>query len=202
MSFLSLFLAACFGITGILLCAIILRVFYEALVGPQKGWAERWKLRQREKQLSLVDAMIESGDIASSFKQLRQVLFFEIIRHDNDLVERVSALHFAVLNKLLALSHLKNKQIPELVVLEDLFSSRTSLLRSWIEAVTTRNSLMRKRNNKMPEWAFDEYQRRLSDFSDQLTTNRKSIESQLEKVFTSLKSPASSSSEEDEIVYH
>ena len=200
MSTLSLILAACFGLTGMLLCAIILRVFYEALVGPQKGWTERWKLKQREKQLALIDGMIESGDIASSFNQLRQILFFDVIKHDADLVERVSALHFGVLSKLMALSHLRDQHISELVVLEDLFSSRTTLLRTWGETVTTRDSLMRKRNNKMPEWAFDEYQKKLAEFSDQLDTNRKSIESQLDKVFLSLNSQSPSAKEE--IVYH
>lgn len=200
MSSLSLILAACFGLTGLLLCAIIIRVFYEALVGPQKGWTERWKLRQREKQLTLIDHMIDSGDITGSFKHLRQILFFDVVKHDPDLIERVSALHFAVLNKLMALSHLKDQHVPELVILEDLFSSRTSLLRSWGEVISTRNNLMRKRNNKMPEWAFDEYQKKLADFSDQLDTNRKSIESQLDKVFNSLTSSASPTKEE--IVYH
>lgn len=201
MSSLSLILAACFGITGMLLCAIILRVFYEALIGPQKGWTERWKLRQREKQLHIIDGILESGDISLSLKQLRQIIFFDLIKHDPDLVERVSALHFGVLNKLMALSHLRDQHVPELVVLEDLFSSRTLLLRTWGETIATRNSLMRKRNNKMPGWAFDEYQKKLAEFTDQLDTNRKSIESQLDKVFNTLSSQSPAAAKE-EIVYH
>ena len=200
MSYISLILAACFGLTGLLLCAIIIRVFYEALVGPQKGWAERWKVRQREKQLALVDQLIDNGDLTGSFKQLRQTLYFDVVKYDPDLVERVSILHFSALNKLTALASSRDQKIPELVVLEDLFSSRTSLLRSCGEVITSRNSLMRKRNNKMPEWAFDEYQKKLSEFADQLDTNRKSIENQLDRVFMSLS--ASPSTAKDEIIYH
>lgn len=201
MSFLSLILAACFGLTGLLICAIIIRVFYEALVGPQKGWAERWKLRQREKQLALVDQLIDSGDLSGSFRHLRQTLYFDVVKYDPDLVERVSSLHFSALNKLLALAASKDQHLPELVVLEDLFSSRTALLRSCGEVIGSRNSLMRKRNNKMPDWAFEEYQNKLNEFADQLDTNRKSIENQLDKVFISLSSPTSATAK-DEIIYH
>jgi hypothetical protein len=200
MSFLSLILAACFGLTGLLLCAIIIRVLYEALVGPQKGWAERWKVRQREKQLALIDQLIDGGDLSGSFKQLRQTLYFDVVKYDPDLVERISVLHFSALNKLIALAGSRDQHVPELGVLEDLFSSRTSLLRSCGEVVTSRNALMRKRNNKMPEWAFDEYQKKLAEFADQLDTNRKSIENQLDRVFISLNATASSA--KDEIIYH
>ena len=200
MSLLSLIIAACFALTGLLLCAIIIRVFYEALIGPQKGWSERRKLRQREKQLATLDGMIGRGDLSAVFKQLRQILFFDLVKHDQDLIELVSSLHFSVLNKLVSISNSQDRHLPELLVLEDLFSSRTSLLRSWGEVASTRESLMKKRNNKMPEWAFEEYQKKLAHFIDQLDTNRKSIESQLDKVFISLS--AAPAKAEEEIIYH
>ena len=59
---------------------------------------------------------------------------------------------------------------------------------------------MKKRNNKMPEWAFEEYQKKLAVFVDQLDTNRKSIENQLDKVFLSLS--AAPIKAEEEIIYH
>lgn len=200
MSSLSLIVAACFGLTGVLLCAIILKTFYEALVGPQKGWTERWKLRQREKQLGLVDALIESSNLPGAFKQIRQTIFFDVVRHDAELIERVSSLHFGVLSKLMALSNSRGSHIPELVVLEDLFSLRTALLRSWAEAISSKNNLLRKRQNKMPDWAFEEYQKKLGEFSDQLDTNRKSIETQLDKILLSFTAPQAK--REDEIIYH
>ncbi len=200
MSFLSLVVAASFGIAGVLFCAIIIRIIYEALIGPKKGWAESWKVRQREKILSQIEKSLDQADLPGSFKLLRQTLYFDHLKYNSELIERISSLNFSVLAKIFDLTKTRDIQASDIEILEGLFSSRTALLRSCGEVLNSRNSLMRKRNNDMPSWAFDEYQKKLSDFSEQLDTNRKSIELQLDRISVSIeKKPAS---QKDEIVYH
>lgn len=200
MSLLSLLVATSFGIAGALFCAIIIRILYEALIGPQKGWSESWKIKQRERLLSQIEKSLDQADLPNSFKLLRQTLYFDHLKYNPELIERISSLNFSVLAKIFDLSKTKDINASEIEILEGLFSSRTSLLRSCGEVLISRNSLLRKRNNDMPAWAFDEYQRKLTEFSEQLDTNRKSIELQLDRIFVSIeKNPAS---KEEEIVYH
>lgn len=200
MSFMSLLLAASFGIAGLLFSAIIIRILYEALIGPQTGWSESWKVKQREKLLIQIEKSLNQADLPSSFKVLRQTLYFDHLKYNPNLIERISALNFSVLAKIFEI--IKNKQInaSEIEILEGLFSSRTALMRSCAEVLSSRNGLLRKRNNNMPAWAFDEYQKKLSDFSEQLDTNRKSIELQLDRI--SLSFEKNIKTEADEIVYH
>lgn len=200
MSFLSLAVAASFGVAGALFCAVIIRIMYEALVGPRKDWAEKLRIKQRERQLAQIERSLEKADLPASFKLLRQALYFDIVKYNPELVERIAALNFSVLQKIFDLTRSKELDFAEVEILEGLFSSRTGLLRSCGEVLSSRNTLLRKRNNKMPAWAFDEYQKKMTDFSEQLETNRKSIEIQLDRILSAI--DASGSGQKDEIVYH
>jgi hypothetical protein len=200
MSNLSLLVAASFGLAGALFCTIIIRVIYEALVGPRRGWVESWKIKQKEKSLTQLEQVIGTQDILSGFKSLRQFLIFDNVKFNPDLIERVSSLNFSVLSKIFDLTKAKKIECSEIEILEGLFSSRTAILRACAEILTNRNNLLRKRNNSMPSWAFDEYQKKLVEFSEQLETNRKSIELQLDRIYLNFQRP--SDSPQDEIVYH
>ena len=197
MNYFVLFEALFFGIVSLAVIFYIAKVFIEALAGNTTGWTERMRFKRKERLLPALDALIEKENWGAALDLIRNSFHFDCIAADPDLIDKVNSHHLGVLSRMVIVAEQKAKHLPNLAIIEDLLISRSDLMRGYIDVLKSKNSL-KKRQKKTPSWAVDEYDKRLDDFIDKLRTNRRSLESQLEKAFLAF----SYSEVANEITYH
>ena len=172
-------------------------------LGAEPGMLERRKLKRRQSALEEADRAIDEKRFEVAAQSLRNAVFLDIIQRDLSLIPRVGALHLSLLNKLILLAELRSYQLSNLPLLEELFSTRVQLLKSWNEAKLTRKESRHKKKEAgeaLPDWAAKEYNKKVEDLADKLKTNRMSIESQLDKLFQELYS--ADPSNDTDVTYH
>jgi hypothetical protein len=198
MSFFPLVISILFAITGLLLIAICLKVILQALFGDWRSWSAKATLTRREHLVEHLDVLIEKEQWLEGVKVLKSGFFTDDVRFNSDLIESASNLNLSLLSRAVLISQKLGKHISNLAIVEDLFLSRRDLMRSHLEACSTKSMLEKKKEPQTPDWALCEYSSKLSELSDCLATNRKSLESQLEQLFHALLDPR----EPVEITYH
>lgn len=198
MDYTALVCAILFGLVGIGVTIYLLALFADAAVGDARGFSERLRFKQREKHLKTADELIEKGAFLPAFEALRRAFYFEQLRLERELVDKINNHHISILSRVVIVSEKLSRHIPNLAIIEDLLMTRGELMRSFFEARSSREALLKKRSREVPGWALDEYASKLHELKDKLTTNRRSLESQLDKVLDSLKDIP----RESEITYH
>ena len=106
-----------------------------------------------------------------------------------------------ILSRIIGVAKSHSRQIEHLPVVEDLLTSRETLLTIHIEHLATRDNLRARRQRdkkETPTWAIAEFSKKIDEIVDKLATNRQSLESQLDRVFEDLaRLPVG-----DEVTYH
>lgn len=186
MSGIDLLIAIVLGLLGLVLIVTMARIYLRAIFGDTRGWAENYRFRQRERNLKSADQALQSIVTAAGLRLLRESFFLDQVRGDIGLVEKVNAHHMALLERLLRIADEQSKHLPNLAIVEDLIQTRCELMRGYQEAVTGRESMLKNRKRAVPAWALEEYRKKLDQIADQLRTNRKTLEGQLNELFVVL----------------
>jgi hypothetical protein len=164
-------------------------------------FSERWKLRRKERLLEQADDQLEKGLVLRGCQLLRQAFCLDVVTHDVDLIERLQNHHLEILERVVAVSERTSAHLDNLPLVEGLIQSRSDLLRAYVEILQSKNTISRRRKEKgqdTPDWAVQEFSRKLKDIGDRISINRKSLDSQLNTLFASLgRSP-----ETKEVTYH
>jgi hypothetical protein len=166
-----------------------------------RGLPDRMRLKRRQALLAQADQAIERDALPEACTALRGAFYLETVRLAPELIDKINNLHHAVLGRLVILSEKSGGLLANLPVVEDLLIRRGELLKEIDEVRRARSGLSRRSNEKgrtSANWAVGEYNRRLDELREKISTNRQSLESQLDTLFQSLrKAPASS-----EVTYH
>ena len=196
-----LFAAAILGGLGLALIVALLRLMFASFFGNSGSWLEKYRIKQKENLLERAEVYIKAADFASVSSLLRGAFYLDQIKSDARLVERVHNHHLGILSKIITLADRFNMHLDSLPIVEDLLISRAQLMKTIIEKKAARSTLRKKgseKNRKTPDWALNEFGSQLLDLRDKLGTNRRSLESQIDKLFTGLASARSP----DEVTYH
>ena len=164
----------------------IVALFYNAIAGEPRAMSERLKFKRREKMVLEADLLIQHDDWQSALKRIRSSFYFEPVRYDEDLVDKISNHHQGLLSRLLIISEKRSRSIANIAIVEDLFLSRCEMMRAWLEALSSYKTLLKKRAGRVPGWALDEYKTKISEIEDRLNVNQKSLNSQLDLLFKAL----------------
>jgi hypothetical protein len=95
-----------------------------------------------------------------------------------------------ILSRVIGIAKSHARHLESLPVVEDLLASRESLLNAHIEHLAARNNLQQRRRRdrkETPAWAISEFSKKIDDILDKLSTNRHSLESQLDRMFDDLR---------------
>lgn len=183
----SLFIAFIFSAFGLAIVAWTVLVLWSAIVGDTRGWTEKLRFKNKVRLIKSADDMLAGGVTDKAFGLLRDGFFLESVQNDADLIDRIRGHHSGIVSRLMVIAEQRAASIPNLAVVEDLLQSRCELMRLHLETLQGRRQLSRARKREMPQWAKEEYRRKLDDILDRLKTNRRSIESQLSETFSFLK---------------
>ena len=197
MNFFSLLIGLTLAGVGAALCLWIVRSIAAIILPDTRGLTEKIRFRSRERHAREADALIERQDWSGALSALQSSFYLDAINLP-EMIERVTNLHLGVLSRLLLVSERKGVKLSNLAVIEDLLLSRAEMMRSHVDVIASRATLSRRRERKTPAWAFEEYQKRLDELNDRLKTNRKSLLSQLEILFRTLRQESS----REEVTYH
>jgi|GEM_PF-6011688 len=190
--------ALAYGLMGAVLLILLLLVLLRAVLGDNRGWPEKLKFRQKQRMIEAADAMIAGGQWRNAVTLLKGGFFLEAVQSDADLIERISNHNLGILSRMLIISEKQRRSLANLPIVEDLLLSRREMLRNYLEAVSTRNALRRRRRRETPAWALEEYKKRIEELLDKLKTNQKSLDSQIKEAFAALSEQA----DLGEITYH
>lgn len=186
------------GLLGLAMIAWLLASMVLPLLRDSRAFAERVRFRQKERILDSVDAMIEKNLFADALKHLVVAFFYESIRADKELIEKVHNHHVGILSRIVLVAEKLSRHVENLAVIEDLVLSRSELLRSLYETRQNRAALSARRTRETPQWALDEYSRKIDEIIDRLKTNQRSLESQMVLAVSEAK-PAQA---DQEITFH
>lgn len=190
--------AVFFGLIALLMLCYLLVIAFRSCFGDSRSWTEQFRFRQREKVLKIIEGCIERKALAEALKLSWGAFFLDHIKHDSQLVEKVSTHNLSVISKIINISDILGRQLPNLAIIEDLLQTRSELLRAFVETQQTLRALFRSKKKQTPSWALDEYKKKLEELYDRLKTNRRSLESQIKEALGSLQEAQGQS----EITYH
>ena len=194
----TLIIALLLSFIGILAIAWLMGAMFLPLLKDTRGFTERVRFRQREKTLEAVDALIEKNDFTEAFKLLLLSFFFDAVRADKELIEKIHNHHVGILSRIVLVAEKLSRHVENLAIIEDLVLSRSELLRSLFEVRQSRTTLSSRRSKETPQWALDEYTKKIDELLDRLKTNQRSLESQMALAISETKSPQ----QEQEITFH
>jgi hypothetical protein len=198
--FLTLVPAIVLAVVGLSLIGFILWALLHSAWADVLSWAYRQKLAKKERSLAAADALIKNGAYAEALPVLRDCFLLDQLPRNPALIEGITHHHLSVLSRLIAIGEGTSSHVPNLAIVEDLFSSRAQYLRTVHETYHAKKSLgQRKKSGKeLPEWAVAEYDNKLEELTDKLDTNRKSLENKIAEIFTALSSAPTS----HQVTYH
>jgi hypothetical protein len=186
---------------GTFFVVLIARSILSALPFSLRGLPERVRLRRKQALLAQADQAIERSAFAQACSALRGAFYLDSIRIAPEMIDRVNNLHHAVLGRLVIVSEKGGGLLANLPVVEDLLIRRGELLKELGDTRRARSGVSRRRREKgrgSSDWALSEYDRKIDELVEKLTTNRQSLERQLDTLFQSLRKAPSSS----EVTYH
>lgn len=169
---------------------VVVRAVCSAFTGNPRAWLETLAIRRRERLVAVADELMRTNHRLDALRNIRAAFFLEHPLAAQSSIERSHAHNVRLLSRLIGDAHSRSHQIDNLPILEDLLASREQLLSAFIEHVLARNNLTnrRRRDRKdTPAWAIAEFSKKIEDIADKLTTNRHSIESQLDTVIEELR---------------
>jgi hypothetical protein len=187
---------------GAFIVGILIWVLFTALAGNTRGWGELARFRRREQELKSADRMLETKDWSTALGTLEAAFFFDQIRTNEQLIEKALGHNLSVLTRILSVAEGLDRSVANAAILEDLVESRCDLMRAFFEAANAREALKKSRKRQVPRWAFEEYDKKLLEIADRLTTNRKTLESQIKVAFVALRSQSRAVNDGSEITIH
>lgn len=201
MSLSSLIPALCFAAVALLIILIFFRVVIESLVGDLRGWPNNIKLKRKERLLTQVTKEAKDPPSYSQYSVLRDAFFLDEVFADNGFLEKMNSHHNEILSWLVAVSERYSKHLDNIVLVEELLQSRSELMKLRIEIADGLKNIKKKRKEKgqtTPEWAKNEFMSKLGELNEKITTNRRTLDSQLNHLFQLLEKLPSS----QEVTYH
>jgi hypothetical protein len=194
MDFSLLFPSLVFAVLGSFILFLLLWSLWNAFFGNAEIWGERARFKRRQETLKKADAAIRAGDFPAALRLIENSYFFDHVKTDLNLIERVLGHHIGALGRLVSIAEEQDRSLANLAVIEDLVHARGDLMRSYAEASTTRSSLEQNRKKPVPRWALDEYEKKMVEIVERLVVNRRSLASQFASAVTELRKPPGKSS--------
>lgn len=186
----SLLPALLFGLLALGIVLYVLSLVLAPLLGDPRRWLDRARIRRREQALAQAETALEQRDEARARQLLRSAFHLDLITHEAALVERVTSLNLTTLSRVISLAGSRTAALESVPLLEDLLQSRGQLLSMYVENLGVRSRVKdrrRGRSTATPEWAVNEFEKKLSEILERLATNRRTIESQLDTLFAALR---------------
>lgn len=197
----SIFIASLLGLFSVVLILAFLKLALGPLIGDPRSFRDRFKLRRKKQVIERIDQLLQQNQLKQAGEGIRESFFLDPRRPDRALIDQIATHHLEALNRLVALSDRYSRHLSGLPLLEDLLLTRSDLLRSQFDVSQTRRELSARKlssGHRSPDWARNEFSKKLLDITDRLTTNRRTIENQVRELLDSLHE----SPEPDHVTYH
>ena len=199
------------GVVALLLLSYVIFTLWRSFRGaaPKKfslsRIRDRWYLNKKIRALSLLDSLLEQEPspslLSTFFSALRSGLCIERFVFDEELIQEISRHHDALVSRLITISERFHTHLESLAILEGLFEARTELLIEYRGALEIRDDVLRKQREKgrsPQEWATNEFSRKLTLLDEKCLTNKRSIESTLRDMLSTLQNVRADSG----VTYH
>ncbi len=183
---------------AIFIIGYLLFLILRPLIGDPRGLAEKFRIRNREALAKEADLMIEKSDWKEALRLIRNSFYFDNIKSDSALVEKISQHHMGLLSRLMIISDKQGRNLENLAIIEGLLMSRCEIMRAWFEAFSSHRKLVAKHSKKIPSWALDEYRNKIKELEDKLSVNQRSLKSQMDSAYKIL----SNKMMVEEVTYH
>ena len=184
---------------GLLLIFYLGKLILRNLIGNPLRWIEKQKLKKKIQFLYRADALIQANDHQSAVALLRNAFCLDHFRSDFSILDKLNNHHLSILSRALTIAEKPRTRLDSLAVLEDLLATRIQLQKAYLEKSMVKRGVTAKTSGRAnPAWATAEFENQLSELRDRLGTNRKSLESQLSKLFHELAMVKA----HEEITYH
>ena len=180
---------------GLAALIYILRIVWIAILGGNFNLFETLAKNLHTNKIEQIDKLFEAGKTKEAFLLAVDSFKFDLPKTKKPNVQAVYAHNIEIFRRLVKSTEGLDSPVKEIPILEELISSRAALCKSWAEAQITRSTL--KSSGPDKSWAFDEFNKRVSDLEDKLTTNSRSLSVQID----SLKQKMESSLGES-VTYH
>jgi len=184
--FFHIFIAVLLGAIGLLIAGTFFKLVFGALVGNPKHLLDTLTLSRRAHLLSELDKEFKLGNFSHAVEILENSFFFDPHLGDPAIIEKIATHHLELLNRIVAFSDRHGFHLGPLPSLEELLSNRSELFKAKYEISQTIANLKRKKllsGHKTPNWALNEFKKKLSDVIERLDTNRQAVRVTLRELF-------------------
>ncbi len=176
---------------GALLLGAILLLWWQALSSqflPQfstRGITDNLKIGQHQKALERSDRLIEQREFKAAAPLLQEALILLHIKKDRALVERSVQFNLSVISRIISIAEHTGAHLENLAIVEDLIHSRGELQLAFLDGLRDRSAFQRRRSEAgkgAPDWALSEFNRKVEDLEERITTNKRSLQTQVKEL--------------------
>ena len=196
--------AILFGLVGLFIILYCLKILMGNLVkGLDLGaLLERRRFVHKQQQLAAARQRFAHDEFERGLALLRDAFFFDLVKHDLQLIDRVQDHHLSILQELLAATQRRGVHMLNLPLVEELLQTRANALRAYCETRIAARALGKKgkggRTQAPPAWALAEFSRKLEEQKEKTAVARRSLERELDILFKTARSTERSSG----VMYH
>jgi hypothetical protein len=179
-------IALVLGLIGFAIAAIFVKLVLSALFGNPLHLFDTLTLARRNHLLNELDKEFKLGNFSRALEILDGTFFFNPKLGDISIIDKIATHHLEVMNRIVTFSDRHGFHLAPLPTLEELLNIRLELFKSKYEVTQTVKNLRFKNifsRHKTPNWALNEFAKKLSDISERLETNRKAIKDTVRELF-------------------
>ena len=199
MDLLSIIIASVLGVGGIFLLGLLLWLMFAPLLKSVAGRKDAMRMNRSADRIAAADRLIAERKYPDAIKLLRGAPVLEIYENIA-LLEPVRDLHQNILSRCVQISEEVGSRAENLAEVEQLFNQRDELQSLYLRAKESFRNLKAKREREgkeTPTWSKSDFDERVNDIKSELIANGKSLQQDLEKLFSALESARA-----EPIVYH
>ncbi len=187
-------LAVILGLVGLSLTVGLFYVLLSPVLGRLRVNRDLIRFKRALEQIESADQLIEEKRFQDAVNTLRSAVLYDLFR-TRDMILSFREHYQNILSRCLVISEDSGGRAPNLGTVERLFGERAELLSLLQKARDAFERLIERRGNvgkPTPSWTKDDYQKRISEITEELKVNRIQLERELEQLFEAIKSPISS----------
>ncbi|MEZ4752974.1 MAG: hypothetical protein R3A13_01525 [Bdellovibrionota bacterium] len=180
MNFTDLATALVFLLIGLSVLLYIIVVIYRAVLKGRFNFSSSVLKHFQTNTVEKIDVLLEAGNKKEAFALSVRSFKFDLPKARSPKTQAIFAHNIEIFRRLVRSTEGYSISLKEIPILEELISSRAALCKSWAEAQQTKSAL--KGSGPEKSWAFDEFNNRVKDLEDKLSTNQRSIAAQIDSL--------------------
>lgn len=194
--FLELLVALPIAATSLWLIYFFIRPIFQHFGVLKLPKQSGFKFRRNQRYIRKADDLMNEGKFFEAMKELRKSLILDVLKNE-DAIFKTREHHQNLLSRCLVIGEQLNCKLENLPKVEHLVTQRSELLLLLLKTETAYRNFLSKRKDA-PEWSKKDYQMKVLQVKQELSTNKTDLSRELDSLLKNLKI----SNKESNVTFH